>query len=64
MDTRIVEVKKNLSLISRVENNTLHLDANPEEYTDDLKVKWYGYENRRGKILFFSVIDFRVEAQK
>ena len=51
---RTVEVRLLLLLlISRLENNKLHQDANPEEYTDDLKVKWYGYENRRrGKIFY------------
>ena len=47
MDTRTVEVKKKLSLISRVENNTLHLEASAEawEYTDDPKLKRDGYHD-------------------
>ena len=59
MDMRTVEVGNFLSLISRVENNSSRLDANPQlakEYTDDLKVKGDGYENRRGKRYF--VIEF------
>jgi hypothetical protein len=57
MDTKTVKVRILLSLISRVENNTLLYEAKAEEYTDDLKVKWYGYENRRGNIFF--VIDLK-----
>ena len=30
----------------------MHLDAKAEEYTDDLKVKWYGYENRGRSFLY------------
>ena len=52
MDMRTVVVRILLPLTSRVEINTLHLDANPEEYTDDLKVKWYGYENRGRYFLY------------
>ena len=32
-------------------------EAATGEYTDDLKVKWYGYENREGKKFF--VFDFK-----
>ena len=60
MDTRTVGVRMFLPLISSFKNNTitntLQLDVNPEEYTDNLKVKWYGYENRRGKNHFLLLI--------
>jgi hypothetical protein len=57
MDMRAVVVRIFLPLTSRVKINTLHLEASPEEYTDDLKVKWDGYESRRGKNYF--AIDFK-----